>query len=136
MSTPRQIALLASLTAKLMLAGLATCFAQVRNAQTWKPLFCESTTKTGPQYTPRTLQPFATHVMADCGTPEATRALTITDAELLSFWRLAADDATQHRASVCGGCGDSRGRCQHRRSAIVECDGYLDQWLARHGRPT
>ena len=72
-STARQIALLTSLTAKLMLAGLATCFARVKHARTWKPLFCESTTKTGPQYTPRTVQPFATTGMSDdvdCGTPE------------------------------------------------------------------
>ena len=65
--------MLASLTAKLMLAGLATCFARAKHGTTWKPLFCESTTKTGPQFTPRTVQPFATTGMSDtvdCGTPE------------------------------------------------------------------
>ena len=39
----------------------------------------------------------------------------ITDDEIVGTWRIAADDAASHRASVCGG--------------------LLDVWLSRHGRP-
>lgn len=56
----------------------------------------------------------------------------IADEEIVSMWHLAADDAASHRAFV---CGENDGRCRHRRANLDECDGLLDVWLARHGRP-
>ena len=56
----------------------------------------------------------------------------ITDDEIVGMWRIAADDAASHKASV---CGEQGGRCKHRRANLDECDGLLDVWLSRHGRP-
>ena len=56
----------------------------------------------------------------------------ITDDEIVGTWRIAADDAASHRASV---CGEQDGRCKHRRANLDECDGLLDVRLSRHGRP-
>ena len=56
----------------------------------------------------------------------------ITDDEIVGMWRVAAEDAASHRASV---CGEQDGRCEHRRANLDECDGLLDVWLSRHGRP-
>ena len=54
------------------------------------------------------------------------------DDEIVGTWRIAADDAASHKASV---CGEQGGRCEHRRANLDECDGLLDVWLSRHGRP-
>jgi len=35
----------------------------------------------------------------------------ITDDEIVGMWRIAADDAASHKASV---CGEGDGRCKHR----------------------
>ena len=56
----------------------------------------------------------------------------ITDDETVGTWRIAADDAASHKASV---CGEGDGRCKHRRANLDECDGLLDVWLSSHGRP-
>ena len=65
MSTPRQIRLLASLTAKLMLAGLATLWAQTKRQPRWTQPPSVSTPQTGPQYTPHTVRPWSTTAMND-----------------------------------------------------------------------
>ena len=53
----------------------------------------------------------------------------ITDDEIRGHWRVAADEAAQHRAFV---CGENDGRCRHRQANLDECDALLDLWLARH----
>lgn len=134
MSTPQRLTLLASLTAKLLVAGLATLWARTKQQPRWTQPPSVSTPNSGQPFTG---QRWWTTGMSDtdCGTPEHVTALDITDTDLVDFWRLAADDAAQHRASACGGCGDKRGRCRHRRANLDECDALLDQWLARNGRP-
>lgn len=132
MSTPRRLTLLASLTVKLLVAGLATLWAQTKQQPHWTLPPSASTPANGPT---STAPHWSTTAMSDCGTPEDVRLHEITDTDLVDFWRLAADDAAQHRAHVCGGCGDKRGRCRHRRANLDECDALLDQWLARNGRP-
>jgi hypothetical protein len=59
----------------------------------------------------------------------------IPDEDIVGHWRLASDDALKHKPAVCGGCGSETGRCKHRRANLDECDGLMDVWLSRHGRP-
>lgn len=123
MNLTRQLTLLASLTAKLMLAGLATLWVRTKQQPRSKPLFCASKPNSGPT---RTVQPWSIIAMADtveCGTPEERINLGTCDrhpsAKAGAMW---ANYTLALNIGLCGHCDNEH------REALAD-QGFERAWF-------